>query len=105
MANYHSTNAGHNSLLLNHLGDGKHFNMNKLIIEILLNHLGDGKLTEAIAQIAAVLLNHLGDGKPTKNVRFEFVSGGKRFEMQGSQEDGDTMESILREFEMLKKAM
>lgn len=42
---------------------------------------------------------------PTKNVRFEFVSGDKRFEMQGSQEDGDTMESILREFEMLKKAM
>lgn len=45
------------------------------------------------------------DTTPTKNVRFEFVSGGKRFEMQGSQEDGDTMESILREFEMLKKAM
>lgn len=45
------------------------------------------------------------DTTPTKNVRFEFVSGGKRFEMQGSQEDGDMMESILREFEMLKKAM
>ncbi|MEX5438905.1 tape measure protein [Acinetobacter indicus] len=45
------------------------------------------------------------DTTPTKNVRVEFVSGGKRFEMQGSQEDVDTMESILREFEMLKKAM
>lgn len=45
------------------------------------------------------------DTTPTKNVRFEFVSGDKRFEMQGSQEAGDTMESILREFEMLKKAM
>lgn len=42
---------------------------------------------------------------PTKNVRFEFVSGDKRFEMQGSQEAGDIMESILREFEMLKRSM
>ncbi|WP_081377740.1 tape measure protein [Acinetobacter haemolyticus] len=50
-------------------------------------------------------IRDLQNDAPTKNVRFEFVSGGKRFEMQGSQEDGDTMESILREFEMLKKAM
>lgn len=50
-------------------------------------------------------IRDLQNDAPTKNVRFEFVSGGKRFEMQGSQEDGDMMESILREFEMLKKAM
>lgn len=50
-------------------------------------------------------IRDLQNDTSTKNVRFEFVSGGKRFEMLGSQEDGDTMESILREFEMLKKAM
>lgn len=43
--------------------------------------------------------------EPSKNVRFEFVSAGQRLQMFGSQEDGDTMENILREFEMLKKAM
>ncbi len=43
--------------------------------------------------------------EPSKNVRFEFVSAGQRLQMFGSQEDGETMENILREFEMLKKAM
>lgn len=43
--------------------------------------------------------------EPSKNVRFEFVSAGQRLQMFGSQQDGETMENILREFEMLKKAM
>ena len=43
--------------------------------------------------------------EPSKNVRFEFVSAGQRLQMFGSREDGETMENILREFEMLKKAM
>ncbi|WP_180158896.1 tape measure protein [Acinetobacter sp. YH01026] len=63
------------------------------------------KVNDYVPNISEPKIRDLQNDAPTKNVRFEFVSGGKRFEMQGSQEDGDTMESILREFEMLKKAM
>lgn len=63
------------------------------------------KVNDYAPNISEPKIRDLQNDAPTKNVRFEFVSGGKRFEMQGSQEDGDTMESILREFEMLKKAM
>lgn len=63
------------------------------------------KVNDYAPSISEPKVRELQNDAPTKNVRFEFVSGGKRFEMQGSQEDGDTMESILREFEMLKKAM
>lgn len=63
------------------------------------------KVNDYVPNIAEPKIRDLQNDAPTKNVRFEFVSGGKRFEMQGSQEDGDMMESILREFEMLKKAM
>ncbi|GIT83733.1 hypothetical protein DSM16313_15150 [Acinetobacter seohaensis] len=63
------------------------------------------KINDYAPNISEPKIRDLQNDAPTKNVRFEFVSGGKRFEMQGSQEDGDTMESILREFEMLKKAM
>ncbi|WP_218951731.1 tape measure protein [Acinetobacter sp. YH12112] len=63
------------------------------------------KVNDYVPDISEPKIRDLQNDAPTKNVRFEFVSGGKRFEMQGSQEDGDTMESILREFEMLKKAM
>ncbi|WP_180061111.1 tape measure protein [Acinetobacter sp. YH12124] len=63
------------------------------------------KVNDYVPNISEPKIRDLQNDTPTKNVRFEFVSGGKRFEMQGSQEDGDTMESILREFEMLKKAM
>ncbi|WP_180158857.1 tape measure protein [Acinetobacter sp. YH01026] len=63
------------------------------------------KVNDYAPNISEPKIRDLQNDAPTKNVRFEFVSGGKHFEMQGSQEDGDTMESILREFEMLKKAM
>ncbi|MGN5533736.1 tape measure protein [Acinetobacter sp. Lyrl_1] len=63
------------------------------------------KVNDYAPDISEPKIRDLQNDAPTKNVRFEFVSGGKRSEMQGSQEDGDTMESILREFEMLKKAM
>ncbi|WP_180169449.1 tape measure protein [Acinetobacter sp. YH12021] len=63
------------------------------------------KVNDYAPNISEPKIRDLQNDAPTKNVRFEFVSGGKRFEMQGSQEDGDMMESILREFEMLKKAM
>ncbi|MFV5390897.1 tape measure protein [Acinetobacter towneri] len=63
------------------------------------------KVNDYVPSISEPKVRDLQNDAPTKNVRFEFVSGGKRFEMQGSQEDGDMMESILREFEMLKKAM
>lgn len=63
------------------------------------------KVNDYAPNISEPKIRDLQNDTPTKNVRFEFVSGGKRFEMQGSQEDGDMMESILREFEMLKKAM
>ncbi|MEX5286976.1 tape measure protein [Acinetobacter towneri] len=63
------------------------------------------KVNDYVPNISEPKIRDLQNDVPTKNVRFEFVSGGKRFEMQGSQEDGDMMESILREFEMLKKAM
>ncbi len=63
------------------------------------------KVNDYAPSISEPKVRDLQNDAPTKNVRFEFVSGGKRLEMYGSQEDGDTMESILREFEMLKKAM
>lgn len=63
------------------------------------------KVNDYVPNISEPKIRDLQNDAPTKNVRFEFVSGGKRFEMQGSQQDGETMESILREFEMLKKAM
>lgn len=63
------------------------------------------KVNDYAPSISEPKVRDLQNDTSTKNVRFEFVSGGKRFEMQGSQQDGETMESILREFEMLKKAM
>ena len=63
------------------------------------------KVNDYAPSISEPKIRDLQNDAPTKNVRFEFVSGGKRVEMLGSQEDVDTMESILREFEMLKKAM
>lgn len=63
------------------------------------------KVNDYAPSISEPKVRDLQNDAPTKNVRFEFVSGGKHLEMYGSQEDVDTMESILREFEMLKKAM
>lgn len=85
---------------------------NKDYIDLMLQKMnpsvgktGSNSLNDYAPNISEPKIRDLQNDAPTKNVRFEFVSGGKRFEMQGSQEDGDTMESILREFEMLKKAM
>lgn len=82
---------------------------NSTFIEEQLQRLQYGskksKVNDYAPNISEPKIRDLQNDAPTKNVRFEFVSGGKRFEMQGSQEDGDMMESILREFEMLKKAM
>lgn len=83
--------------------------------ELLARHMagqGSAKIGIKSASLNALVpsipepkIRDLQNDTPSKNVRFEFVSGGKRVEMLGSQEDVDTMESILREFEMLKKAM
>lgn len=40
----------------------------------------------------------------TKNSRIELVSGNKTATLTGSQQDVDTMEEIMREFEMLKRS-
>jgi len=67
----------------------------KIIVEVMPKPALLDPQGKAVSQA----LERLGKDK------FREVRVGKRFEMQGSQEDGDTMESILREFEMLKKAM
>ncbi|MCA4788988.1 tape measure protein [Acinetobacter towneri] len=80
--------------------------INELLRNLDIRSTGNTpKVNDYVPNISEPKIRDLQNDAPTKNVRFEFVSGGKRFEMQGSQEDGDTMESILREFEMLKKAM
>lgn len=79
--------------------------INELLRNLDVRSTGSTKVNDYAPSISEPKVRDLQNDAPTKNVRFEFVSGGKRFEMQGSQEDGDTMESILREFEMLKKAM
>lgn len=79
--------------------------INELLRNLDVRTTGSTKVNDYVPNISEPKIRDLQNDAPTKNVRFEFVSGGKRFEMQGSQEDGDTMESILREFEMLKKAM
>lgn len=40
----------------------------------------------------------------TKNSRIELVSGNKTATLSGSQQDVDTIEEIMREFEMLKRS-
>ncbi|MFV5465534.1 tape measure protein [Acinetobacter towneri] len=80
--------------------------INELLRNLDVRSIGSApKVNDYVPNISEPKIRDLQNDTPTKNVRFEFVSGGKRFEMQGSQEDGDMMESILREFEMLKKAM
>ncbi|AVH48644.1 tape measure protein [Acinetobacter sp. SWBY1] len=79
--------------------------INELLRNLDVRSTGSTKVNDYAPSISEPKVRDLQNDAPTKNVRFEFVSGGKRFEMLGSQEDGDTMESILREFEMLKKAM
>ena len=41
----------------------------------------------------------------SKTVNYEFNSGGKAVTLYGSPNDGDAMEEMLRELEMLKKGM
>ena len=41
----------------------------------------------------------------SKTVKYEFNSGGKAVTLYGSPNDGDAMEEMLRELEMLKKGM
>lgn len=79
--------------------------INELLRNLDVRSTGSTKVNDYAPSISEPKVRDLQNDAPTKNVRFEFVSGGKRFEMLGSQEDGDMMESILREFEMLKKAM
>lgn len=79
--------------------------INELLRNLDVRSTGSTKINDYAPSISEPKIRDLQNDTSTKNVRFEFVSGGKRFEMLGSQEDGDTMESILREFEMLKKAM
>ncbi|TCB17318.1 tape measure protein [Acinetobacter sp. ANC 5045] len=79
--------------------------INELLRNLDIRSTGSTKVNDYAPSISEPKVRDLQNDTSTKNVRFEFVSGGKRFEMLGSQEDGDTMESILREFEMLKKAM
>lgn len=92
-ANKHTTQSGTNAI-------------NKALRQLSVSGSSSTpKVNDYAPNISEPKVRDLQNDISTKNVRFEFVSGGKRFEMLGSQEDGDTMESILREFEMLKKAM
>lgn len=79
--------------------------INELLRDLDVKSTGSTKVNDYAPSISEPKVSDLQNDTSTKNVRFEFVSGGKHCEMLGSQEDGDTMESILREFEMLKKAM
>lgn len=92
-ANKHTTQSGTNAI-------------NKALRQLSVSRSsGAPNVNDYVPDISEPKIRNLQNDAPTKNVRFEFVSGSKRFEMLGSQEDGDMMESILREFEMLKKAM
>lgn len=79
--------------------------INELLRDLDVKSTGSTKVNDYAPSISEPKVRDLQNDTSTKNVRFEFVSGGKHCEMQGSQEDGDTMESILRELELLKKAM
>ena len=43
--------------------------------------------------------------KPTEKKVLELQSGGKAAELQGTPEAVDSVEEMLREFEMLKRSM
>lgn len=79
--------------------------INELLRNLDVRSTGSTKVNDYAPSISEPKIRDLQNDTSTKNVRFEFVSGGQKLQMFGSQEDGETMENILREFEMLKKAM